>query len=279
MVNSLLSGRHASRLRGRGLSFEELRHYQQGDDIRSIDWRATARLRTAQVRVYGEERERPVLLVVDQRGSMFFGSRRTMKSVAAAELTALAAWRTLDVGDRVGGIVFNDEEIVELPAHRSRNRVLRLLQEVVRQNRLLVKARDDSSGGAARLNEALRAASRFAKHDYLVVLISDLTGADEETQRHVTRLQAHNDVLIAAIYDPLGATLQSVPGMTALCGSERLELPAGREFQREFRNVFEQLLERWRKIFRTLRIPLLPVSTSEPVADQIRELIGQRRAV
>ena len=88
-VHSLLAGRHASRLRGRGLAFEELRHYRQGDDVRTIDWKATARLRSPHVRVYNEERERPVLLVVDQRRPMFFGSRRAMKSVAAAEVAAL----------------------------------------------------------------------------------------------------------------------------------------------------------------------------------------------
>ena len=77
------------RLRGRGLSFEELRHYQPGDDVRLIDWRATARRGSAHVRVYNEERERPVLVVVDQRFPMFFGSRRAMKSVVAAELAAL----------------------------------------------------------------------------------------------------------------------------------------------------------------------------------------------
>ena len=84
-VHSLLAGRHASRLRGRGLNFEELRHYVEGDDTRTIDWLATARLRSPYVRVYSEERDRPVLLLVDQRSAMFFGSRRAMKSVAAAE--------------------------------------------------------------------------------------------------------------------------------------------------------------------------------------------------
>ena len=90
-VHSLLSGRHASRLRGRGLTFEELRDYRPGDDIRSIDWRATARLRKPHVRVYSEERERPVLLVVDQRMTMFFGSARTTKATAAAEVAAMTA--------------------------------------------------------------------------------------------------------------------------------------------------------------------------------------------
>jgi DNA polymerase III delta prime subunit len=89
-VYSILAGRHASRLRGRGLNFEEIRRYLPGDDIRNMDWRVTARTRRPHVRVYTEERDRPLLLVIDQRQSMFFGSRRAMKSVVAAEAAALA---------------------------------------------------------------------------------------------------------------------------------------------------------------------------------------------
>ena len=83
---SVLNGRHASRLRGRGLNFEEMRDYLPGDDIRSIDWKATARTGSPHVRVFTEERDRPALLVVDQRMSMFFGSRLNMKSVTAADM-------------------------------------------------------------------------------------------------------------------------------------------------------------------------------------------------
>ena len=83
-IHSILAGRHASRLRGRGLNFEEIRGYLPGDDVRPMDWKVTARMREPHVRVYTEERDRPVLFLVDQRASMFFGSRRAMKSVAAA---------------------------------------------------------------------------------------------------------------------------------------------------------------------------------------------------
>ena len=99
-VGSLLAGRKRSRLRGRGLDFDELRHYRPGDDIRTMDWRVTNRTGKPHVRVYTEERDRPVMLVVDQRLPMFFGSRWKMKSVVAAEVAALTAWRVLDVGDR-----------------------------------------------------------------------------------------------------------------------------------------------------------------------------------
>src|SRR6476659_1912324 len=101
-VQSLLSGRYASRMRGRGLNFEEIRDYRLGDDIRSIDWKVTQRLGKPHIRVFNEERDRAGLLVVDQRLSMFFGSKLTMKSVTAAETAAIVAWRILNVGDRVG---------------------------------------------------------------------------------------------------------------------------------------------------------------------------------
>ncbi|MCP4933711.1 MAG: DUF58 domain-containing protein, partial [bacterium] len=121
-------------MRGRGLNFEEIRHYLPGDDIRNIDWKVTARMRKPHSRVYTEERDRPGLLVVDQRINMFFGSQKAMKSVTAAEAAALGAWRMLGVGDRVGATVFNDQQIDEIRPHRSSKTVIRILENIVRQN-------------------------------------------------------------------------------------------------------------------------------------------------
>ena len=136
-VHSLLFGRRASHVRGRGLDFEELRNYIAGDDVRSIDWRVTARTQKPYVRVYSEERDRPTMLVVDQRINMFFGSRRSMKSVVAAEIAALAAWRVFHQGDRVGAFVFNDDVTEEIRMRRSRATVLRILDRISHQNHLL----------------------------------------------------------------------------------------------------------------------------------------------
>ena len=275
-VSSLLAGRHASRLRGRGLAFEELRHYNPGDDVRTIDWKVTARLRSTYVRVYSEERERPVLLVVDQRRPMFFGSRRAMKSVTAAEVAALGAWRVLNARDRVGGIVFNEAEIVDISPHRSQTQVMRMLHEVVRLNHAL--AEKAAPTGAVTLNHALEAALRRAKHDHLVVLISDFDGADEETQRLATLIAAHNDMLAVAIYDPLGASLQPQPGMVVEVGGARVALPLDAGFPAAFQRAFTQRLDEWTEIFRALQVPVLPISTAEPPADQLRSLFGQRGA-
>lgn len=271
-VGSLLAGRHQSRLRGRGLAFEELRHYHAGDDIRTIDWRATARLRSPHVRVFAEERERPVLLVIDQRSPMFFGSRRAMKSVTAAELAALAAWRVLDVGDRVGGVVFNEAEMVTVRPNRGPTQALRLFHEIERFNQRL--AAGDPPEGPVTLNAALEAAVQQAKHDHLVVVVTDLDEADATTGELITRLGAHNDVLVAAVYDPMGIQLAGGPGMRAADRGRSWDIPAGSGFEKAFRRAFEKVLDHWRTIFRDLRIPLFPVSTATPVIDQVHELLG-----
>ncbi len=201
-VTSVLSGRYASCLRGRGLNFEELRRYHPGDDIRTMDWKVTARTRTPHVRVYTEEKDRAVVLLVDQRQHMFFGSRDRLKSVTAAELAALAAWRALAVGDRVGAIVFSDTELVEVRPQRSRRTVMEILGHVVRQNHAL-SAESEVTPNPEQLNRVLEKARILAPHDALVVLISDGLGIDDQTQRLTAGLVAHNDVLALLVHDPL----------------------------------------------------------------------------
>ena len=205
---SVLNGRHASRLRGRGLNFEEMRDYLPGDDIRSIDWKATARTGSAHVRVFTEERDRPALLVVDQRMSMFFGSQLNMKSVSAAEAAAIAAFRILGAGDRVGGIVFDDDEQVEFKPKRSRRSVFALLEAVERLNNGLHADRV-SEPRPGRLNDVLHAAVRLAHHDHLVIVLSDFAGIDDATQRHLSNLAQHNDVVIMHVHDPAITDVQS----------------------------------------------------------------------
>jgi uncharacterized protein (DUF58 family) len=273
-IHSLLSGRHASRLRGRGLLFEELRDYRPGDDIRAMDWRATARLRKPHVRVYSEERDRPVLVVVDQRATMFFGSQRTTKATAATELAALAAWRAIDAGDRVGAIIFGEQEIVELKPHRSRRNVLRICHELVRINNQLDASRQ--ADASATLNTALRRAAEVARHDHLVVLITDYDGDDATTQQLATRLAAHNDVLAVLVYDPLGIHLPATGHMEATDGERSVAVPVGSQFHTEFETAFRARADQIRQRLRAIRIPVLPVCTHEPVPQQVLSALGRR---
>ena len=276
-IHSVLSGRHASKLRGRGLNFEELRNYLPGDDTRNIDWKVTARTRTPYVRVYTEEKDRTVWLLVDQRVSMFFGSTKRMKSVVAAEVAALAAWRVLSVGDRVGALVFNDSDISVVPPHRSRERVMQILKQVVEKNRAL-SADSGLKPDAGKLNEALKQVSLLARHDCLVCLITDGDGLNPETRRYITRLSEHNDVLTAFIYDPLEKDMPAVGRLRFADGEGQLEADtSNRKLRTAFQNEFEQRLEWMRSASRRFSIPLLPLHTSSPVSEQIRAVLGHHQ--
>jgi uncharacterized protein (DUF58 family) len=273
-LHSVLYGRHASRLRGRGLHFEELRGYLPGDDIRNVDWRATARAGAPHVRVYTEERDRPVWLLVNQRQSMFFGSRERTKSVTAAEATALAAWRVVGAGDRVGAMVFDDREIVTIRPQRSRDQVLRVLNAVVEKSHRL-HANHPAPANPGIINETLRRLLPLARHDSLVCLIGDGSGVDDETARLVTQLNAHNDCIVVMIYDPVEAELPNAGNLTATDGVRRLVFDSGNSRLREkFADDFKQRLEALQHLSRRQMIPLLPIDTVAPVVEQVRRLLG-----
>lgn len=272
-VSSILSGRYASRLRGRGLNFEELRRYLPGDDIRTMDWRVTARTRSPHVRVYTEEKDRAVLLVVDQRLNMFFGTRERMKSVTAAELTALGAWRALDVGDRVGVVAFNDTEVTDIRPQRSQQTVMSILGTVVRMNQAL-RVGTGMEPGPGQLNEALRKATRLAPHDVLVVLISDFYGADEQTGRLVARLAAHNDVLGLLVHDPV--RLQPpVKSISVSDGVRQMQMNlADKRVREKIADDYRAEQARIAHFLRKLSAPLFLVSNEGDVVEQVRRLLG-----
>jgi len=272
-VSSILSGRYASRLRGRGLNFEEIRRYLPGDDIRTMDWKVTARTRTPHVRVYTEEKDRGVLLLVDQRINMFFGTRDKLKSVTAAELAALGAWRAVDVGDRVGAVVFNDNEIVDIRPQRSQKTVMSILGTVVRMNHEL-RADTAVTPNADMLNRALEKALRLVQHDVLIVMISDFFGVDEQTERLTARMAEHNDVLALLVHDPI--RLQPAKRqVTVSDGSLQMEVDFADKRVRE--KIFENYRDEQRDIthfLNKLSAPLLMVSNEGDVVDQVRQLLG-----
>jgi uncharacterized protein (DUF58 family) len=275
-VHSILAGRHASRLRGRGLDFEEIRRYQLGDDIRQIDWKVTARTRKTHIRVFTEERERTTLLLVDQRITMFFGSVRNMKSVTAAEAAALGAWRVLSQKDRVGALVFNDSRIEEIRPQRSRSTVMRILHAIVEQNHVL-SVSSGAQANAGMFNGVLRHCDRLAKHDCLVCIISDGFGHDEESRQLLTRIARHNDVLFAFIHDPLEVELPAAGRLVFGDGSLQLEVDTNSHGLRErFRTAFAEERAAGRKFLLDRETPVLPLSTGEDVAEQIRRQLGTR---
>ncbi|MGI9508437.1 MAG: DUF58 domain-containing protein [Geminicoccaceae bacterium] len=272
-ARSVLNGRHASRLRGRGLNFEELRDYLPGDDVRSIDWKVTARTGEPHVRVYTEERDRPAMIVVDQRMSMFFGSTLNMKSVTAAETAVLAAFRILDQGDRVGGIVFGDEMVAEIRPLRSRHRLDAFIAAIANANAAL--GADRQVAEPMTLNRPLEVAARIARRDHFILVLSDFDGIDERTETILGGLARHNDVVLGLITDP---SAHDVPGDLRIVFSDgrlQAELDTGVEDVRRSLTTF--LSDRVAKVLsfeRKLGVPVLPLSAGEQTMPQIRRFMG-----
>ena len=274
-LQSLLAGRHASRLRGRGLDFEELRLYQKGDDTRTIDWKVSNRARKAYVRVYGEEKERQVMFVVDQRLSMFFGSKKSFKSVTAVEALTLGAWKVLDSGDRVGGIIFNDCESREFKAQRSRQATMAMLSEAVKLNHQLgVDQGIIESPGM--LNSSLEKLLHKPRHNNLIIIISDFHGMDEKTYHHVRALSRHNDVVLTLVYDELAKEFpENHFPIRVSDGVDQVELDLS---QAKLRKSIPDLLQgRLKSLGDSLGkfdVPILPINTHEDVAEQLRKILG-----
>ena len=270
-----LAGRMNSAMRGRGLTFEELRNYLPGDDIRSIDWRVTARTAKPVVRVYSEEKERPALIVVDQRINMFFGSRRSMKSVTAAEASMLCAWRILGSGDRVGGFIFGDGGTDEIKPHRSRNAVIAFANRIAIMNSSL-RADATVSPDSGSLDAVLETVANIAHHDHLVVVISDFDGHTARTRDLLLRLSSRNDVICVLIYDPFLLELPTTGDMVVSGGGLQAELALRSESVRTAINAFAHERGRELRAWQSeLGLPMLPVSAAEETAPQLRRLLEQ----
>jgi uncharacterized protein (DUF58 family) len=278
-VRSLLSGRKRSRLRGRGLDFDELRHYRPGDDIRTMDWRVTNRTGKPHVRVYTEERDRPVIAVVDQRLPMFFGSQHKMKSVVAAEVAAITAWRVLEVGDRIGAILFNDERCLEIKPTRSQGKVMGWLGDLADMNNELSVTPERSSNPAA-LAQALQLLERSVDHDYLVVLISDFYGWDAQALKIIRSISRHNDIICSLIFDPLERDISRASNLVVSDGRYQLQIdPNEQGLGEKFEASFESSMAHVQGELKRHRIPVLPVETSTLVSDQLREKLGGERVL
>ncbi len=271
---SVLNGRHASRLRGRGLNFEELREYLPGDDPRTIDWKVTARTGSPHVRVHTEERDRPVLLLVDQRMSMFFGTRRNMKSVTAAEAAALIAFRILDQGDRIGGIVFGDETLGELRPRKSRKSLDQFLLALERANHAL-SADAPAVDPAMALNQPLGSAVRIARRDHLLVIISDFDQIDETTESMIGALARHNDVVLCPVTDPISRDMPEGFRAVVSDGEAQIELDTTKGQTKHALGMFSanrlKALLSWQLRF---GISVLPLDAGEETLPQILRLTG-----
>lgn len=273
---SLLAGPNKSNFRGRGIDFEEVRNYQPGDDIRTIDWRVTARTGNAHTKLFREERERPVLVVIDQRSDMFFGSSHCFKSVLAAELASLIAWSALDAGDRVGGLVFNGIEHREIRPRRSRKTVLALLSKVIEYNHALPLETASEADSFADMLSNLR---RIARPGSSLFVVSDFRGAaSEHAREHLFQLAQHTELTAIACSDPMEFSLPRAGRYAVTDGNERSELhTASKALRKQYGKSARQQQESLSRDLLRLGIPLLQASTDTPPFTLLQQFYGDPR--
>lgn len=273
-INSILAGKNISKLRGRGLNFEEMRQYHIGDDIRTMDWKVTMRTGKPHVKIYSEERERSVFLLIDQRQSMFFGSTDKMKSVIAAEIAALMAWQVIASTDRVGAVVFNDQKAVTIKPQRSQQQVLKIFAEIVEQNHQL-KSGNENQNQALSLENMFEQLVRITTHDALVIFISDGYGWSDKCAQYVKSISQHNDILCCHVTDPLEHKLAQMSQMVISDGDLQVEVASQEaKLQQAFAEDVKQSINDFSVIANKYRIPLLPFNTTEETVKQLRRALG-----
>ena len=277
-----ISGLHLSKMRGRGIDFEEFRPYQPGDDIRLIDWRVTARTSRPFTKVFREERERPVIIAVDQTHNMYFGSQIAFKSVIAAQAAALFCWLAIDNGDRVGGLVFSDIEANLVRPKRSRRSALHLLNQVFEYNKKLPDVKDPENLTPTDprfqpgLAHALGQIRRITKPGSTLYIISDFATLDEKALQYLNQLSRHNNVICCLVYDALEESLP-VPGIYSITdGNRKGALNTHNSKARiRYREQFEERMDRISSEFDKLQIQLIKMRTNQLVVERIRQWIAK----
>ena len=218
-IHGQMSGNYLSRSKGRGMEFDEVRHYQTGDDIRAIDWRVTARTGKTHTKLFREELERPVLIATDLSASMHFGSQLLFKSVQAAHIASLVAWHAKNRGDRLGGIVFNQSEHLELKPRSRKEGVLHYLHALttLHANQHVQQYQSSSQSNNPQSNDSNNYFSencarirQIAKPGSLVYLITDAqqlktndSPQQQDALRHLSQISQHCELVVCLIMDSL----------------------------------------------------------------------------
>ena len=255
---NLQPGQKASKIRGSGLDFAEVRVYQPGDDVRSIDWKVSARKQKVHTKLFHEEKERPVLVFVDQTQSMFFGSGVRLKSIAAAELGALEIWRAVENGERIGGAIATNEEVILAKPRHGTTAATKMLFHIAEANRSLTR----ETFKRISASEAVANLLNISKQRFKIVIISDFQGFPNDWEEIVKRLARKNSLDLVHIFDPIEETLPP-PGRYAISdGKENAIFSSGDPaLSDEYEKAFNQKKSRLSQLAKLNSITYRNIST------------------
>lgn len=270
-VQARLAGTYLTKMKGRGMEFDEARHYQPGDDIRAIDWRVTARTGKTHTKLFREEKERPIFLLVDFSHSMHFGTQLLFKSVMAAHLGSLISWAAAKRGDRIGGLIFNEDSHREFKPMTRQKAVLSLLSgmKALHQNH-------QSKNPEAVFSDALARIRRLARPGSAVFILSDFYHINESAQRHLTNLSRHCEVIGYRISDPFEHQLPQVNArqtVTLTDGDNRQSITLGEDSQSlDYQKIHAYLMNQTKDKLQQSHVHLVDISCAIPLEAQLNPL-------
>ena len=261
LVNSLFTGEYRSVFKGQGMEFAEVREYQAGDEVRSIDWNVTARMGRPFVKRHIEERELTVMLAVDLSGSERFGTRGRFKSELASELAAVLAMSAIRNNDRVGAVLFTDRIEHVVPPRKGRRHALRLMRD------LLVY---EPVGKRTDLPAALEFTGKMVAHKSIIFVVSDFQAPDLE---HPLKLLAQrHDVIAVTVDDPSERTLPDI-GLARFIDPESGDTididTSDADVRRRFGEAVEEEINSRRRLLRRLAIDEIPVHTDGSIVEPL----------
>jgi uncharacterized protein (DUF58 family) len=255
LVNQQMAGHYQSVFKGRGMSFDEVRLYTPGDDPRTIDWNVTARTGEPHVKVYTEERELSVLILMDSSGNMGFGTQGAQKRRVAARLAAMMAFSAIKSGDRVGLITFGGEINKYVPPKKGRTHVLRLIDEILTE---------EGRGERANLESALQFLNKVTRRKVVVFLISDfLSTSPFEHALNVS--SRRHDLIPLVLTDPAEEAMARV-GLVSIndaASGEMSFFDFGRRGAMEYNAAQAARDEQLQKLFKRAGVSHIDVSTND----------------
>lgn len=273
-IHAAQGGAYLSSFKGRGMEFDESRMYMPGDDIRSMDWKVTARTNQPHTKVFCEERERPVLLWLDLNASMFFATRGAFKSVIATQAASLLAWSTVSSNDRLGALVFSGDEHIEIRPKRGKAAALDFIRRTcahpVWNNSADTSQARDMSRSASRLRQVVKPGS-------LIFMISDFREMDDKARSHIINLSRHNNLVLIHVFDPFEAALPTSGQYKVSDGENEVALnTANKKLRSAYQSRFSAHQEKMKLLCRQHRMHWIPISTEDDVLEALQKGLGIR---
>jgi len=268
LVNDILAGEYESAFRGRGMEFEEVREYQAGDDVRDIDWNVTARMGHPYVKLYREERELTLILMVDVSNSCQFGSVNQLKNELAAEIAAILAFAAVKSNDKIGLIIFSDVVERFIPPQKGRNHVWRVIREVLQHKPQSKKTN---------INVVLDFLNKVTTRRVIAFLISDFIAQGYEKLLRITNKK--HDLIAISITDPRERELPKV-GFIELEDAETGEVMLIDTNDSNIRKGYSALsaynLKENLERFRNCNVDHIGIYTDQPYIDPIMKFFRMR---